>query len=94
MVSTSRRPPEDSRGVPWTPMSGMPYFAWENNMPKDKAVYSIELEKDMMQFMEQMTTKYQLPDVSKAIRCLINYARDVEEARDDIFAEIRCLNCG
>jgi hypothetical protein len=63
-------------------------------MPKDKMVYSVELEKDMMQFMEQMVTEYQLPDVSKAIRCLINYARDAAEVRDDIFAEIRCLNCG
>ena len=63
-------------------------------MPKDKALYSLELEKDMMQFMEQMTAKYELQDVSKAMRCLINYARDVEGVRNDIFAEIRCLNCG
>ena len=27
-------------------------------MPKDKATYSIELEKDMMWFLEQMTTQY------------------------------------
>jgi hypothetical protein len=62
-------------------------------MPKDKAVYSFELEKTMMVFLEEMTAKYDLPDVSKAVRCLINYARDIEEARDDIFAEIRCLSC-
>jgi hypothetical protein len=62
-------------------------------MPKDKAMYSLELEKDMMQFMEQMTGKYQLQDVSKAMRCLINYARQEEAVQDDIFAEIRCLNC-
>jgi len=62
-------------------------------MPKDKATYSIELEKDMMSFLEQMTTQYSLPDVSKTVRCLVNYALVVEEARDDIFAEIRCLNC-
>jgi hypothetical protein len=62
-------------------------------MPKDKAVYSLELEKDMMAFLEAMTAKYDLPDVSKTLRCLVNYARDVEEARDDIFTEIRCLNC-
>jgi hypothetical protein len=91
---TSRCVPEDFRGVQWTPINGMQYVEREDDMPKEKAVYSVELEKDMMQFMEQMTAKYQLPDVSKAIRCLINYARDVEEARDDIFAEIRCLNCG
>jgi hypothetical protein len=62
-------------------------------MPKDQAAYSLMLEKDMMQFMEQMTTQYDLPDVSKAMRCLINYARTVPEVRDEIFAEIRCLSC-
>jgi len=65
----------------------------ENAMPKDKATYSIELEKDMMWFLEQMTTQYSLPDVSKTVRCLVNYARDAETARDDIFAEIRCNTC-
>ncbi len=62
-------------------------------MPKDKAIYSIELEKDMMTFLEQMTDKYELPDVSKAVRCLVNYAQYVETAREDIFAEIRCNTC-
>ena len=62
-------------------------------MPKDKAVYSIELEKDMMAFVEQMTTKYDLPDVSKTMRCLVNYARDVEASQDTIFSDVRCLNC-
>ena len=63
-------------------------------MPKDKAVYSVELEKDMMEFIEEMTAKYNLPDVSKTVRCMVNYAREVETAQEDIFAEIRCLNCG
>ena len=62
-------------------------------MPKDKATYPIELEKDMMAFMEQMTAKYELPDVSKAMRCLVNYVREVENARDDVFSEVRCLSC-
>ena len=63
-------------------------------MPKDKAVYSIELEKDMMEFVEEMTAKYNLPDVSKTMRCMVNYAREVETAQEGIFAEIRCLSCG
>ena len=63
-------------------------------MPKDKAAYSFELEKDMMQFIEEMTAKYNLPDVSKTMRCLVNYAREVETAQEDIFTEIRCLSCG
>ena len=62
-------------------------------MPKDKAIYSIELEQDMMAFMEQMTAQYALPNVSKAMRCLINYVRDVDTVRDEAFAAIRCLNC-
>ena len=49
-------------------------------MPKDKATYPIELEKDMMSFLEQMTTEYDLPDVSKTVRCLVNYALYVETA--------------
>ncbi len=62
-------------------------------MPKDKSTYPIELEKDMMAFLEEMTAKYSLADVSKAMRCLVNYARGVEESQESIFAEIRCLNC-
>ncbi len=62
-------------------------------MPKDKATYSVELEKDMMWFLEQMVTEYSLPDVSKAVRCLVNYARYVDTARADIFEEIRCNTC-
>jgi hypothetical protein len=62
-------------------------------MPSVKATYSIVLEQDMMEFLEQMTTQYGIADVSKTVRCLINYARDIAEARDDIFAEIRCKYC-
>src|SRR5215471_6135112 len=71
----------------------VPFSFKENFMPKDKATYSIELEKDMMWFLEQMTTQYSLPDVSKTVRCLVDYALSVETARDDIFAEIRCNRC-
>lgn len=48
----------------------------------------------MMLFVEEMTAKYNLPDVSKTMRCMVNYAREVETAQEDIFAEIRCLSCG
>ncbi len=60
---------------------------------KDKATYSIELEKSMHEFLEQMVANYSLPDVDKAIRCLINYAREETTTQDDIFQEIRCLDC-
>ncbi len=60
---------------------------------KQKGTYSIELEEAMHTFLEQMAEKYGLEDVSKAVRCLVNYARDEPEKLDDIFEEIRCLDC-
>ena len=60
---------------------------------KDKVTYSIELEKAMHRFLEEMVEKYDLPDTSKAVRCLVNYARMEADKQDDIFSEIRCLDC-
>jgi hypothetical protein len=40
-----------------------------------------------------MTAKYGLADVGKAVRCLVNYARENPDRLDDIFGEIRCLDC-
>ena len=62
-------------------------------MAGDKAKYSVELYEDQHAFLEEMTKKHDLEDVSKALRCLINYAsEDGDEA--EIFEEIRCLHCG
>ncbi|MGH9338308.1 MAG: hypothetical protein ACRD1R_01645 [Acidobacteriota bacterium] len=60
---------------------------------KDKETYSIELERSMYEFMEEMAQQYGLPDVSKAMRCLINYAREENTEHENIFAEIRCVDC-
>ena len=60
---------------------------------KDKATYSIELEKSMHGFLEEMVEKHSLTDVDKAIRCLVNYAREETAAQDSIFGDIRCLDC-
>jgi len=38
---------------------------------KDKAMYSVELDKHMMAFLEDMVKQYDLPDSSKAMRILI-----------------------
>ncbi len=60
---------------------------------KDKAVFSVELDKHMMAFLEDMAQQYELPDASKALRVLITYAMDPETERDRIFADIRCFDC-
>jgi hypothetical protein len=60
---------------------------------KDKATYTVELDKHMMTFLEEMQTQYDLPDSSKALRVLITYALDPETDRDRIFSDIRCFDC-
>jgi hypothetical protein len=60
---------------------------------KDAKPVSIEMETEKVEFLEQMVATYRLADIGKAVRCLINYARENPAARDAIFAEIRCLDC-
>jgi hypothetical protein len=60
---------------------------------KDKQSYSIELEPEKTQFLEEVARRHGLPDISKAVRCLINYARENPEQQQAIFAEIRCMDC-
>lgn len=60
---------------------------------KDKAMFTVELDKHQMAFIEDMAQQYQLPDASKALRILITYAIDVESERDRIFSDVRCLDC-
>ncbi|MBI1872276.1 MAG: hypothetical protein HYZ58_18265 [Acidobacteria bacterium] len=60
---------------------------------KDAKGYSIELETDKVEFLEQMAKAHGLSDVGKAVRCLINYARENPDRHADIFDEIRCLDC-
>ena len=60
---------------------------------KDAKPYEIELETVKMQFLEEMVAKYGLTDAGKAVRCLVNYARENPDKHADIFEEVRCLDC-
>jgi hypothetical protein len=60
---------------------------------KDLRECPIQLESGKIEFLEQMAGTYGLPDIGKAIRCLINYARENPDKREEIFAEIRCVDC-
>ena len=44
-------------------------------------------------FLQEMAAKYGLAYAGKAIRCLINYARENADKQRDIFEEVRCLDC-
>jgi len=60
---------------------------------KDYTPQAIELDSSMVEYLNQMATKYSLPDMGKAVRCLINYARENPEKGNEIFDEVRCLGC-
>ena len=60
---------------------------------KDAKSYSIDLESAKAQFLQEMVSKHGLGDIGKAIRCLVNYARENPEKHKDIFDEMRCLDC-
>ena len=60
---------------------------------KDAQQVPIELDADKMAFLEQMASTYGLPDVGKAVRCLVNYARENPDKQENIFSEVRCVNC-
>lgn len=54
---------------------------------------TIELKDHQMHYLEEMAKKHDLPDVSKAVRCLINFAVANENLESKIFDEIRCMDC-
>lgn len=60
---------------------------------KDAVSQNVELETDKVEFLQQMVKQYGLPDVGKAVRCLINYARENPDKHGAMFAEVRCLDC-
>jgi hypothetical protein len=62
-------------------------------MPKDATSYPVDLETGKVEFLQEMAEKYGLADVGKAIRCLVNYARENPDKQEDIFDQVRCLDC-
>lgn len=60
---------------------------------KDAKPYQIDLETEKIQFLQAMATQYGLSDVGKAVRCLINYARENPDKHTEIFDEVRCIDC-
>ncbi len=55
--------------------------------------YRVELKPRQWAYLEEMAEKHGLPDVSKALRCLVNFAVEEPDREGDIFQEIRCSDC-
>jgi len=60
---------------------------------KDYQSHAVHLDAAMVEYLEEVAKRYSLSDTGKALRCLVNYARDNPERRDEIFDEVRCLGC-
>ena len=59
-----------------------------------KKEMSFEIYSDSDEMLEQIVDKYDLPDKSKALRCLMDYVEEKESDWDEMFATIRCNRCG
>ena len=59
----------------------------------EKKDVSFEIYSDSEKMLEQITDKYDLPDKSKTLRCLLDYLEEKESDWDDMFATIRCNRC-
>ena len=51
---------------------------------------SFEIYDDSEKMLDQIVDKYDLPDKSKALRCLMDYVEEKESDWDDMFATVRC----
>jgi hypothetical protein len=61
---------------------------------KQKTPFTVGLEAAKLAFLEEMARKHHLEDAGKAIRCLIDHARENPELHEAIFGGFRCIDCG
>ena len=59
----------------------------------EKKEISFEIYSDSEKMLEQIVDKYDLPDASKALWCLMDYVEEKEDDWDDMFATTRCNRC-
>jgi len=61
-------------------------------MSGDKESVAFEINADAIKMLSKIVDKYDLPDTSKAIRCLLDYVAE-DGDWDTIFKKIRCRRC-
>ncbi len=62
-------------------------------MAGDKIDVSFEINTDSEKLLEQIVEKYDLPDKSKALICLLDYVEEKDSEWDKMFATVRCNRC-
>lgn len=59
---------------------------------KDKTSHSYDLEPTQAEWLEQMASAHSLPDTSKALRVVLDFAMQDGDEKT-IFETIRCRHC-
>jgi len=63
-------------------------------MAKNKETISVELQEDQLNWLADIVEKFELPDESKALRILLDYAIEEAEAEEIFDIEnMRCRHC-
>ncbi len=57
-----------------------------------KVEISFKIPQDAYVMLEEAAKRYDLPDASKALRCLLDYAAS-DGDWDEIFKKVRCRRC-
>ena len=62
-------------------------------MAGENIEYTFQIKQHQLDYLEAMCAKHGHPDISKTLRCLVNFAKDEPAQEDGIFKEMRCLEC-
>ncbi len=62
-----------------------------SGLKKSRVIF--EIYPDSYEMLLEITQRFQLPDPSKALRCLLDYAA-TDGDWDQIFKQVRCRRCG
>ncbi len=54
---------------------------------------TVQLKERQRAYLRRMAEAHNLPDESKALRVLLDFAIQEEDMEDRIFGEMRCLDC-
>ena len=58
---------------------------------KKEAAFTIY--EDHEEMLEEIVKAYNLPDKSKALRCLLDYTFENKDSWNDMFETVRCHHC-
>lgn len=61
------------------------------HIPNIKITYEVKADSHAM--LGRIAQRFNLPDESKALRCLLDYVA-LEGDWDELFAKVRCRRCG